>query len=90
MTKGAADANKHGKDKDKYNKDGRFSFDENQGSIIKNLDGTAVVTGTLVNSKDANDKWIVTLNLQNPRNWTEWSSLKRKYKGSKKNDRIQL
>ena len=82
--KGAADANKHGKDKDKYNKDGRFSFDENQGSIIKNLDGTAVVTGTLVNSKDANDKWIVTLNLQNPRNWTEWSSLKRKYKGSKK------
>jgi hypothetical protein len=43
-----------------------------------------IVTGTLVNPEDANDIWEVTLNLQNPKNWTDWSAQKGKYKGSKK------
>lgn len=86
---------KKGKDKDYKDEDsedddddddenGHFLFNQNQGSIIKNLDGTAVITGTLVNSKDANDQWMVTLNLQNPKNWTDWSSTDKKYKESKK------
>ncbi|KGL63146.1 immunoglobulin-like domain-containing protein [Polaribacter sp. Hel1_85] len=66
------------------NDDAFFSFDANQGTIIKNLDGSMIVTGMLVNTTDANDKWEVTLNLNNPKNWNEWSDLKRKYNGSKK------
>ncbi|MCL7754272.1 T9SS type A sorting domain-containing protein [Polaribacter sp. Z022] len=61
-----------------------FSFDTNQGTVIKNLDGSMVVTGNLINPEDATDIWQVTLNLVNPKNWTDWSQLKRKYKGSKR------
>ena len=66
-----------------HRRNARFIFDENQGSLIKNLDGTATVTGTLVNTMNSDDKWIVTLNLENARNWTEWSALGRRYKGNR-------
>jgi hypothetical protein len=66
-----------------HRRSARFIFDQNQGSLVKNLDGTATVTGTLVNTKNPNDKWIVTLDLENAKNWTEWSALGRRYKGNR-------
>ena len=62
----------------------RFIFDENGGNIMKNLDGTAMVTGTLINTSDANDTWQVTLNLSNASNWDEWSALGRSWKGDRR------
>ena len=59
-----------------------FVFDKDGGTIIKNLDGTATVTGTLVNKQDPNDLWTVTLELSNARNWEDWSALGRSYKGN--------
>ncbi|QNM86812.1 VCBS repeat-containing protein [Polaribacter pectinis] len=60
----------------------RYIFDADGGKITKNLDGTASVVGTLVNKYDSNDKWIVTLNLKNASNWTEWSAMGRSWKGN--------
>lgn len=65
-------------------KDTRFVFDANGGSISRNLDGTATVTGTLVSTQDPDDQWTVSLNLENARNWSEWSALGRSYKDEKR------
>ena len=59
-----------------------FQFDANGGELIQYPDGTATMTGTIVNPANANDKWIVQLNLDQKRNWTEWSSLGRSWKGN--------
>ncbi len=59
-----------------------FQFDANGGELIQYPDGTATMTGTIVNPGNANDKWIVQLNLDQKRNWTEWSSLGRSWKGN--------
>lgn len=64
-------------------KDTRFVFDANGGSISRNLDGTATVTGILVSTVDPDDQWTVSLNLENARNWSEWSALGRSYKDEK-------
>jgi hypothetical protein len=60
----------------------RFKFDANGGKITKNLDGTASVTGTLVNKYDSNDQWVVTINLKNASTWEEWKALGRSWKGN--------
>ena len=59
-----------------------FQFDSNGGHLTQYPDGTATVTGTIVNPNDANDKWIVQLNIDQKRNWTEWSGLGRSWKGN--------
>ena len=58
----------------------RFVFDENGGMLQRELDGTATVMGTIVSTEDATDRWVVSLNLTNARNWEEWSALGRSYK----------
>ena len=67
-----------------WRKNARFKFDANGGKIIKNLDGTATVTGTLVNKRNANDKWIVTLNLKNASTWDQWKAQGRWWKGNRR------
>ena len=59
-----------------------FKFDNNGGHLTQYPDGTATVTGTIVNPNNANDKWVVQLNLDQKRNWTEWSALGRSWKGN--------
>ncbi|MEZ4799969.1 MAG: hypothetical protein R2809_09400 [Flavobacteriales bacterium] len=43
-------------------------------------DGTALVSGTVVNLGNANQIWEVNMWLENKRNWTDWSALGRNYK----------
>ncbi len=62
-----------------------FHFDSNGGTLTQNPDGTATVTGTIVNKNDANDSWTVQLNLADKRDWDAWSALGRSWKGRASN-----
>ena len=61
----------------------RYLFDADGGTLTRNTDGTATVTGTLISTEDSDDRWEVSLSLVNARNWTEWSALGRSYKDEK-------
>jgi large repetitive protein len=43
-------------------------------------DGSALITGTVVASNNANQIFNVFIRLENKRNWTDWSALGRSYK----------
>ncbi|MBO3699246.1 HYR domain-containing protein, partial [Roseivirga sp. E12] len=67
------------------NQAGKFHFLQDEGSLTQQADGTATVTGTLVNINDENDSWAVQLNLIDKKSWDEWSALGRSWKGSASN-----
>ncbi|TXC78566.1 LVIVD repeat-containing protein [Luteibaculum oceani] len=56
-----------------------FKWESGTGSFVDNGDGTAQITGTIVSLKNPNDKWELTINLAEKKNWTQWSSLGRSY-----------
>ncbi|MEO0403723.1 MAG: hypothetical protein AAF193_02520, partial [Bacteroidota bacterium] len=56
------------------------SFNASDLSFIEYADGTARLTGTVINSMDANQGWVVDFHFQNRSTWTEWSALGRSYK----------
>ena len=64
-------------------KNTRFIFTLGGGNLHKNLDGTATVTGTIINPLDVTDSWIVTLNLSGAYDWSTWSGMGRSYKDEK-------
>ncbi|MCE7996742.1 MAG: HYR domain-containing protein, partial [Roseivirga sp.] len=64
------------------NQNVKFHFDSNGGTLTQNADGTATITGTIVNKDDANDSWSVQLNLSDKRDWNDWSALGRSWKGN--------
>ncbi len=64
------------------NQVGKFHFIQNAGALSQHADGTATVTGTIVNINNANDSWAVQLNLIDKKSWTEWSALGRSWKGN--------
>ncbi|MFK7923688.1 MAG: hypothetical protein AB8H47_17145 [Bacteroidia bacterium] len=59
--------------------DSRFLW-ETTGSFKFFNDGTAVLTGTVVNTQDANVKFDVNFLIGNRYDWTTWSGLGRTYK----------
>ena len=73
-------------DDDRFSKstyqNARFIFNAKKGSLITNSDGTARITGKLINTQNPKDKWKVTLKLKKARNWNEWSALGRSWKGN--------
>ncbi len=67
------------------NQNTSFHFDSNGGTLTQNPDGTATVTGTIVNKNDANDSWTVQLYLSDKKDWNDWSALGRSWKGNANN-----
>ncbi len=57
-----------------------FVFDSNGGHFDQFNDGTAHIYGTVVNSSNSNEQFIVDLWLENKADWTTWSSMGRNYK----------
>ncbi|MFK7756394.1 MAG: T9SS type A sorting domain-containing protein [Flavobacteriales bacterium] len=57
-----------------------FVWDADGGSFVKYADGTARLTGTVVNDTDASQGWIVDLWFENGQDWDSWSALGRWYK----------
>ncbi|MFK7807351.1 MAG: hypothetical protein AB8F74_06050, partial [Saprospiraceae bacterium] len=59
----------------------------NGGAQLKEFaDGTAMVTGSVVNVNDANDGYEFSVRLINKRDWSEWSALGRSFKGGNSPD----
>jgi streptogramin lyase len=57
-----------------------FHFDANGGTFKQFTDGTAHLSGTIENSLNSNQKFVVDFWFDEKRNWTEWSALDRSYK----------
>ena len=57
-----------------------FVFGSAGGVFEQYSDGTAHITGTLVNTLNPAQQFVANLWLKNRRNWTDWSSLGRDYK----------
>ncbi len=79
----AADFSEHAMWLGKY-KDGKnahFFFDEENGSIEYFEDGSAHITGTVLLPERPGDKWKIDVWITDPKNWDQWSSLGRTYKG---------
>ncbi|MEL6193858.1 MAG: hypothetical protein AAFR66_17480 [Bacteroidota bacterium] len=55
-------------------------FDENGGKIFRFDDGTALISGRVINSADSSWQWDVHIRLVSERDWTDWSALGRTYK----------
>jgi large repetitive protein len=52
----------------------------NGGTMQVYGDGSALITGTVAASNNANQQFFVFIRLENKRNWTDWSALGRDYK----------
>ena len=59
---------------------GRFFFENGAGSFQQFDDGTATLTGTLVNEHDDDDRWDIEFFFSDKMSWSEWSALGRDYK----------
>jgi streptogramin lyase len=57
-----------------------FHFDANGGTFKQFTDGTAHLSGTIENSLNNTQKFVVDFWFDEKRNWTEWSALDRSYK----------
>lgn len=57
-----------------------YVFDSNGGYFDQFLDGTAHIYGTVQNTNNANEKFVVDMWLQAKRDWSQWSALGRSYK----------
>ncbi|MBX7052937.1 MAG: hypothetical protein K1X54_12935, partial [Flavobacteriales bacterium] len=58
-----------------------YVFDENGGTFTKDeLNGTAHITGHVINTMNPEQGWDLDLKLYSQRNWTQWSALGRSYK----------
>ncbi len=57
-----------------------FVFDANGGHFEQFIDGTAHLYGTVVNSSNNNEQFIVDLWFENKADWATWSGLGRNYK----------
>ena len=57
-----------------------FEFDSNGGHFVQFSDGTAHLFGTVQNSTNNAQKFVVDLWFQNKADWTTWSGLGRNYK----------
>lgn len=60
-----------------------YSFQARGRTFRKNPDGTATITGYMVDRRDAGDSWLVTINLKNARSWEEWSALGKTFEGNR-------
>ncbi len=56
-----------------------FVWETGTGDFEQNPDGTAQVKGVIVNRNDPTDKWEITINLAEKKNWAQWSALGRDY-----------
>jgi large repetitive protein len=57
-----------------------YHFTPDGGTMQVYNDGSALITGTVVSSNNANHIFNVFIRLENKRNWAEWSALGRDYK----------
>ena len=57
-----------------------FVFDANGGQFDQFIDGTAHIYGTVVNTLNTNEIFVVDLWLNNKTDWATWSGLGRNYK----------
>ncbi|MBL0316731.1 MAG: T9SS type A sorting domain-containing protein [Flavobacteriales bacterium] len=57
-----------------------FVFDANGGHFDQFIDGTAHLYGTVVNTANANEQFVVDLKFENKADWAAWSALGRNYK----------
>jgi len=57
-----------------------YVFDAAGGHFEQYIDGTAHLFGTVMNSTNNNQKFVVDLWFENKRNWSQWSALGRSYK----------
>jgi len=60
--------------------DRKFLFENNSGRLYEYPNGTARITGTIVNRSDVNKRWAVDVYFTNGMDWTSWSALGRSYK----------
>ncbi|UTW61979.1 T9SS type A sorting domain-containing protein [bacterium SCSIO 12741] len=60
--------------------DPKYVFANNSGKLQQFPNGTARITGILVNTTDTSSKWSVDVHFSNGMNWTSWSALGRLYK----------
>ncbi|BDS15581.1 PKD domain-containing protein [Aureispira anguillae] len=60
--------------------DSKFIFENNSGRLHQYPNGTARITGTIVNRSDVNKRWVVDVYFTNGMNWANWSALGRSYK----------
>ncbi|MDZ4824765.1 MAG: hypothetical protein SH856_15010, partial [Flavobacteriales bacterium] len=51
-----------------------------QGNFVAYSDGTAHIWGTIINTQNANQGFVMDIWLENGMNWEEWSALGRSYK----------
>ena len=59
-----------------------YVFDQNGGTLTSYSDGTANITGTLINKGTAAIMWDVDIWLENKRDWGQWSALGRAAKAA--------
>jgi Secretion system C-terminal sorting domain len=57
-----------------------FVFDSNGGTFDQFFDGTAHLYGTVVNTANSNEQFVVDLWFENKADWATWSGLGRNYK----------
>jgi hypothetical protein len=58
-----------------------YVFDAEGGYLTENpANGTAVITGNVFNPNNANQGFAINIQLENRRNWDQWSALGRSYK----------
>jgi len=60
--------------------DRKFVFENNSGRLYQYPNGTARITGTIVNRSNVNQRWAVDVHFTNGMEWTSWSALGRGYK----------
>ncbi|MBI1287085.1 MAG: hypothetical protein GC178_05845, partial [Flavobacteriales bacterium] len=59
-----------------------YKFVDGHGTLVEYPDGTAHYSGTVYNTSDNNKKWLVDINLENKKNWTQWSATGGQWKGT--------
>jgi hypothetical protein len=62
--------------------DPNWVYDSNGGRFICYMNGTARLTGVIINKSNANMKFCVDLRLIDKRDWGQWTALGRSVKGS--------
>ncbi len=60
--------------------DRKFVFENNSGRLHQYSNGTARITGIIVNRSNSNQRWAVDVHFTNGMDWTSWSALGRSYK----------
>ena len=67
----------------KGGKSAHFTFENQSGSVEFFEDSTGHINGTLVMPDRPDDKWNIDVWIAEPKDWHEWSSLGRSYKGDR-------